>query len=258
MGRGMRAFLLEHHPMPMHRSHLPPLLKTTLKLLVGISLTILAIKLFQAFDLPALLQQGLTWVQGLGPWGPIGFIALYNLATVLFLPGSLLTLGGGLLFGLGWGSVYVFCAATLGATFAFLLGRYLARDWVTRRIAGNAKFQAIDQAIAKEGLKIVFLTRLSPLFPFNLLNYALGLTQVSLKDYVLGSCGMLPGTILYVYLGSLAGNLASLGSPTQSTPQAQQFQWAIRIIGFLATLAVTVYITRIAKRSLDESIEGNR
>ncbi len=248
----------------MHRSkppHRPPSLKTIPKLLVGISATALAIMVLQTLhssvNLPGLLQQGLTWVQSLGPWGPIAFIALYNLATVLFLPGSLLTLGGGLLFGLGWGSLYVFCAATLGATLAFLLGRYIARDWVDSKMASNKQFQAIDQAIAREGLKIVFLTRLSPLFPFNLLNYALGLTQVSLRDYVLGSFGMLPGTILYVYLGSLAGSLASLGSPTQTPPQAQQLQWAIKIIGFLATLAVTVYITRIAKRSLDESIEGN-
>jgi uncharacterized membrane protein YdjX (TVP38/TMEM64 family) len=151
-----------------------------------------------------------------------------------------------------WGSFYVFIGATLGATAAFLVGRYLARGWVSKKIEGNKKFAAIDEAVGREGLKIVLLTRLSPVFPFNLLNYAYGLTGVSFKDYVLGSFGMIPGTIMYVYIGSLAGDLATIGSGEQPTNAA--VQWAIRIIGFIATVAVTIYVTKVAKKALDEEV----
>lgn len=211
--------------------------------------------LAQQFDFQSLFQSALAWVESLGAWGPIAFIVIYNLATVLFLPGSLLTLGGGAIFGLVQGSIYVFVAATLGATFAFLIGRYLARDAIAKKIDGNQKFKAIDEAIAKEGLKIVFLTRLSPVFPFNLLNYALGLTSVSLKDYVIGSLGMLPGTILYVYLGSLAGDLAMIGQDSATAdPAAAKFQLIAKVVGLLATLAVTIYVTKVAKKALDNSV----
>ncbi|NJM57046.1 MAG: TVP38/TMEM64 family protein [Synechococcales cyanobacterium RU_4_20] len=209
--------------------------------------------LAKQFDIQTVFQNALAWVDGLGAWGPIAFMVIYNLATVLFLPGSLLTLGGGVLFGVVKGSAYVFVAALIGATLAFLIGRYVARGWVASKILGNQNFRVIDEAIAKEGLKIVFLTRLSPIFPFNLLNYALGLTQVSLKDYVLGSLGMLPGTIMYVYIGSLAGNLAQLGSSTVD-PATAKIQWMIRIVGFIATVAVTVYVTKVAKKALNESV----
>lgn len=210
-----------------------------------------------AFNLPNLqeyLQNALLWVQGLGATGAIAFMGIYILATVLLIPGSLLTLGGGAIFGLVWGSICVFGAAAIGATFAFLIGRYLARGWVSQRIEGNPKFKAVDSAIAREGLKIVILTRLSPVFPFNLLNYALGITQVSLKDYLLGFIGMLPGTILYVYIGSLAGSLAAIGSASVANPETQKIQWIVRIVGFIATVAVTIYITRIARKALNESV----
>ena len=205
--------------------------------------------------LQELLQNALTWVESLGSIAPITFIVLYNVATVLLIPGSVLTLGSGVLFGLFWGSLYVFFAATLGATLAFWLGRNVARDWVSKKISAYPKFAAIDKAVAKEGFKIVFLTRLSPLFPFNLLNYAFGITQVSLKDYVMGSVGMIPGTILYVYIGSLIGSVAQIGMRgTTLDPQTQKLQWIAKIIGFVATIAVTIYITRIAKKALDDSI----
>jgi len=202
-----------------------------------------------------ILRTGLIQIQNLGWWGPVAFIVTYNLATVLFIPGSVLTLGGGVIFGLWWGSVYVFVAATLGATFAFLIGRYLSRDRVVRYMEAHPKFKALDRAVAKEGLKIVFLTRLCPLFPFNLLNYALGITQVSLKDYVLGSFGMIPGTILYVYSGSLVGDIATIGSATASTnPQAETVKWLINLISFTAAVGVTFFLSRIARKALDETV----
>jgi uncharacterized membrane protein YdjX (TVP38/TMEM64 family) len=200
------------------------------------------------------IQTVLLWVQQLGPWGVLVYILLYNLATIFFIPGSLLTLGGGAIYGLGWGTVYVFTAATLGAILAFLIGRYVAKDWVDHKIAGNPSFQAIANAVSTNGFKIVLLTRLSPIFPFNLLNYAFGVTRVSLKDYSLGSIGMLPGTVMYVYLGSLVGDIARLGTQPDLSPQAQAAQWAIKIIGFIATIAVSVYVTRIAQKALRQTV----
>lgn len=198
------------------------------------------------------LVNALDWIDSLGPIAPIAFIILYVIVTVAFIPASIVTLGAGVVFGVVQGSLYVFIGAMLGAAAAFLIGRYVARDWVSSKIAGNDRFKAIDEAIANEGRKIIFLIRLSPAFPFNLLNYALGLTKVSLKDYVLGTTGILPGTIMYVYLGSLAGNLATLGAG--ETPSNPVITWTIRIIAFVATVAVTLYVTRIARRALSESV----
>lgn len=206
------------------------------------------------FNPQEILRNALEWVNSLGAIGGIAFIFIYILATVAFFPGSILTLGAGVVFGVLWGSIYVFIGATLGATLAFLVGRYFARDWIAKKIAGNEKFSAIDRAVGKEGFKIVLLTRLSPIFPFNLLNYAFGVTGVSLKDYFLGSIGMLPGTIMYVYLGSLAGDLAAIGTGNQ--PSNPTIQWAIRIVGFIATVAVTLYVTKIARQALEESINN--
>lgn len=202
------------------------------------------------------LLNALEWINSQGTLGGIVFILLYIVATVAFLPGSILTLGAGVVFGVFLGSLYVFIGATIGATAAFLVGRYLARGWVANKIAGNQKFVAIDGAVGREGLKIVLLTRLSPIFPFNLLNYAYGLTGVSLKDYFFGSIGMLPGTIMYVYLGSLAGNLATLGAGEQTSNPT--VEWTIRIIGLIATVAVTLYVTKIAKKALDEEVSQDR
>ncbi len=198
------------------------------------------------------LKDVLLWIDGLGTVGALAFIFLYIVATVAFLPGSILTLGAGVVFGVVMGSLYVFIGATIGATAAFLVGRYLARGWVAKKIAGNQKFKAIDEAVGRERLKIVLLTRLSPIFPFNLLNYAYGVTGVSLKDYVMASIGMITGTIMYVYIGSLAGNIATIG--TESQPGNPGIQWAIRIIGFIATVAVTIYVTKVARKALENEV----
>ncbi|BAZ41829.1 hypothetical protein NIES4101_77970 [Calothrix sp. NIES-4101] len=206
----------------------------------------------QDFHPQTWLKNALQWVEGLGSVGALAFILLYILASVAFLPGSILTLGAGVVFGVVMGSLYVFIGATIGATVAFLIGRYLARGWVAKKIAENDKFRAIDKAVAREGIKIVLLTRLSPIFPFNLLNYAYGVTGVSLKDYVFGSIGMIPGTIMYVYIGSLAGSIATIG--TESQPGNPAVQWAIRIIGFIATVAVTIYVTKVARKALEDEV----
>lgn len=200
--------------------------------------------LFAKYDVRWLLREALDVIAGLGPWGPVLFILVYVVAAVFFVPGSALTLGAGALFGVMWGSIYVSVGATLGATAAFLVGRYVARDWVGRKIEGNAKFAAIDRAVADEGWKIVGLTRLSPVFPFTLLNYAFGLTRVKLRDYVLASwIGMMPGTVMYVYIGSLARAAGEKKSPAE---------WALYGVGLVATIFVTVFVTRIARRALAE------
>ena len=200
-----------------------------------------------------LLQSTLLWVKMLGTMGAIAFIVIYNLATILFVPASILTLGGGAIYGVVWGSIYVFVAATLGAIFAFLIGRYFARGWFSEKIRNNMTFRAIDAAVAIDGFKIVLLTRLSPIFPFNMLNYVFGVTRVALKDYILGSIGMIPATIMYVYLGSLIGDVALLGiHPTNiiSNPQTQIAQWTIKVVGLVATLAVTIQVNRLANKIL--------
>ncbi len=194
------------------------------------------------------LNQALAWIDGLGWIGPLVFVVLYIASTVLFIPGSALTLGAGALFGVVKGTLIVSVASTLGATAAFLVGRYLARDWVARKIEKHDKFAAIDQAVGHEGWKIVGLTRLSPVFPFTLLNYAYGLTKVSLRDYFFASwIGMLPGTVMYVYLGSLA----RLGVEAEAGGTAQV---VLRIVGLLATIGVTVYVTRVARKALAKRV----
>ena len=221
--------------------------------LVTVLVALLIIAQAKYFNIQKLLTNTLEWVESLGAWAPVAFIIIYNLATLLFVPGALLTLGGGVIFGIIWGSVYVFIASTVGATFAFLIGRYLSRNWVAKQIEGNSKFKAIARAVAKEGFKIVFLSRLSPVFPFNLLNYAFGVTQVSLKDYCLGSIGMIPGTVMYVYLGSVVGDLTMITTADQSAnPQAKAAQWTIHAVGALLTLAVTAYMTRCAQKALEK------
>ncbi|AFW93743.1 MULTISPECIES: TVP38/TMEM64 family protein [Nostocales] len=201
-------------------------------------------------NLQEFLQNALQWINSLGAIGGIVFIGIYIIATLAFLPAALLTLGAGVIFGVIWGSIYVFIGATLGAIAAFLGGRYLAQGWVKEKISSYKKFAIIDKAVSKEGLKIVLLVRLSPLFPFNLLNYAFGITSVSFQDYLIGSVGMIPGTIMYVYFGSLVGDIALIGSKNQ--PGNIILHWVIQIMGLIATIAVTVYVTKIAKKALED------
>ena len=209
---------------------------------------VLAVKFFHVQDL---LKSALDWIGSLGLWGPVIFVGLYVVATVLFVPGTVPTLGAGAVFGVALGSVSVSISATLGATAAFLVGRYLARDAIARKIEKIEKFATIDRAVADEGWKIVLLTRLSPVFPFTLLNYAFGLTRVKLSHYVLASwLGMIPGTVMYVYIGSLVNVGAAHRQRTTG-------EWILDGIGLLATVTVTVFVTRLARRTLAKKIGSN-
>ena len=210
------------------------------------------------------LQRFAAWVQGLGVWGPVVFILGYAAATVAFAPGAVLTLAAGALFGLFYGTVYTLAGAILGASLAFLVARYVARGTIEHRLAGNPRFQAIDRAVGREGFKIVALLRLSPVFPFNLLNYALGLTRVRFLDYFAASVAMLPGTLLYVYYGKAAGSLAAAfagggasaagGQATAAGGSPKAASWALLGIGLLATVAVTTYVTRLAGKALRQEL----
>jgi len=189
-------------------------------------------------------------VVGLGLLGMVLFALIYAGATVLMVPGSLLTLAAGASFGLLPGFVAVLFGATLGAAGAFLVSRHLARKRVERWIQRRPSFVAVDKAVAREGRKIVFLTRLSPVFPFNFQNYAYGLTSVSFWQYVLASwIGMIPGTFLYVYLGTLGRS----GLAAASGGGAEIFHLTLQAVGLLATVGVTILITRTAKRALREA-----
>jgi uncharacterized membrane protein YdjX (TVP38/TMEM64 family) len=193
------------------------------------------------------------WVQSLGVWGPVVFILGYAAATVAFVPGVVLTLAAGAIFGVLGGTVYTLIGATLGASLAFLVARYVARGAIEKRIAGNPRFQAIDRAVEREGFKIVALLRLSPIFPFNLLNYSLGLTRVRFGAYFAACAAMLPGTLLYVYYGAAAGNLASALAGGGGGKQGAG-SWVLLAVGLVATVAVTTYVTRLAGRALREQI----
>ena len=201
-----------------------------------------------------LVPEFAQYIDGLGALGPLVFVAGYALATVAFIPGSLLTLAAGAMFGLTRGVMFVFVGATLGSTLAFLLSRYVARRAVERRLVGNARFAAVDRAIAAQGRRIVILLRLSPAFPFSLLNYALGLTRISLRDYVLASVGMLPGTILYVYYGKLAGDVAARAGG--AAPRRHTAYYMVLIVGLLATVIVTAVVTRTARAALRTATES--
>ena len=194
------------------------------------------------------LSNALDWVDGLGPWGPLAFIAIYIIATVAFIPGSVLTLGAGAIFGIVHGSIYVFVGAMIGLTIAFLIGRYVARDWVAKKIEGNATFTAIDNAIANEGYKLMFLIRLSPGFPFNLLNYIMAITKISLKDYIIGATGILPGTIMYVYFGSLLGLAAIKQGEQPELPLPVQIALGVVIV------TLTLYVTKVAREALKSKL----
>jgi uncharacterized membrane protein YdjX (TVP38/TMEM64 family) len=220
------------------------------KFLIGIVvLAALLVLAVQRDQVSAYLLRFPEFVENAGFWGPLAFIGVYTVAVVAFVPASALTIAGGAIFGLAKGTAYVFVAAILGSGAAFLVARYLARRPIERRLQDNPRFAAIDRAVGHEGRKIVFLLRLSPVFPFNLLNYGLGLTRVRFVDYMVAGLGMLPGTLLYVYSGNVAGEVAAAAAGGTEKGLAE---YAVLIVGLLATLAVTVVVTRIARRALKE------
>jgi uncharacterized membrane protein YdjX (TVP38/TMEM64 family) len=193
-----------------------------------------------------LLKEAVHWIAQAGVWAPVLYIGFYVVACVVLIPAAVLTLAGGAAFGVFWGAVYVSIGATLGATAAFLVGRYLARDWVVNRLGNNSVFAALDRATENDGWKIVFLTRLAPVFPFFLMNYAYSVTRVPLKHYFMATgIGMIPGTLLYVYIGSLV---------TASTEEATSSKWLWRGFVLFTALVAVAYLGRIARKVLRERV----
>jgi uncharacterized membrane protein YdjX (TVP38/TMEM64 family) len=193
------------------------------------------------------------WFSELGAAAPAAFITVYVLLTVALVPNSFLTIASGALFGLFWGTVYSFTASVIGAGAAFLTSRYLVRDRMARRVVADPRFQRIDRAICRDGLRVMLLIRLSPVFPFSLLNYALGLSRVRLRDYMLGSISMLPGTALYVYPGMVAGQVIALGAGRTQNRDAGYY--LTLAAGLAVTLLAIVLLTRTARRALREETD---
>jgi len=194
--------------------------------------------------LPAIVAR----IRDIGPAAPLAFIAIYAAAVVALIPASILTIAAGAVFGLLRGALYAFAGALVGSTAAFLLARYGFHDIVARRLATMPRFRAVERAVSAEGRRIVFFLRLSPLVPFNLLNYALGLTTVSLADYLAASVGMIPGTLVYTYGGKVAGEAVALAGQAQVPKNASYY--ALLLGGLAATIAATAVATRAARRAL--------
>jgi uncharacterized membrane protein YdjX (TVP38/TMEM64 family) len=193
------------------------------------------------------------WVGSRGALGPVVVAAAYVAMTVLLIPGSALTIGAGTIFGLWMGALVVIVGANVGALGSFLLARTVLREKVARWAEANPAFASLDRAIGQAGFTMVMLSRLSPAFPFTILNYVLGLTTVRTGSYVLANLlGMLPGIFLYVYLGATAGEALTGGSASS----AGLFQHTLHIVGLLATVAVVVLVTRLARKALAETAEA--
>ncbi len=222
-----------------------PTLKWTLAVLVLIALGVLAALL----PVKMWLRTFVEWVEHLGPWGVVIFIAAYALATILFLPGWIFTVSAGLIYGIVGGTLVALTGAVIGASLSFLIARYLLRRNIEDFSRRNPRFSAIDQAIGQQGWKIVGLLRLSPLIPFNLSNYLYGITSVRFSAYVVVSAiCMIPGTLLYAYLGAI-GKASITGGVTQRSP----WQYVLLAIGLVATGVVTIFVSRIARNALKKT-----
>lgn len=217
-------------------------------LLVAAAVTLLLFGREAATRVP----QFAAWVRSLGFWGPAAYVGAFGIGAVLFFPALVLILAGGALWGVVQGTIYVMLGAALGSTLSFFAARHLVRDRVQRYVDRHPKLAAIDRAVEQEGLRLVFLLRLSPVVPFILLNYVLGISRVRYRDYLGGLAGMIPVVLMYVYAGKVAGDLATLASGA-STPRGPAY-YALIALGLLATIAATVLLTRAAQRAVQQRV----
>lgn len=215
---------------------------------IGLAVLLLGLAVaFRHLPVVTALERATLWIESLGWWAPTTFLILYVLCTLLLLPRTVLTVGAGFLFGPLWGLLWALLAINLGANTAFWLGRHLARGIVERRIRRDGRIRALDQAVARDGWRIVALTRMTPIFPYSFLNYAFGLTEVRWKDYAMGSfAGMFPGTLMLVILGTLTDFAAERSDEPRGL--------IVRLLyasGVIGTLLATWFVTRFAKRALE-------
>ncbi len=221
-----------------------------LRLIVLIAIVIALFLAMKFLPVQRWLQGFNDWVGKMGVAGIFIFIGVYIVATVLLAPGSILTIGAGFAFGLWKGFLAVSAGSTLGAGLSFLVARFIARDRVEAIAQRNEKFRNIDSAIGKQGAKLIFLLRLSPVIPFNLSNYFYGLTGVRFWPYVLASwIGMMPGTFLYVYIGTAGQAAVSAAAGSGAIKYGWQY-WTFITGGLAATIIVTVWVTKIARNAL--------
>jgi uncharacterized membrane protein YdjX (TVP38/TMEM64 family) len=238
-----------------HGFHNPRLMRRIYRVVIVLAGVVLLVAIGRA--LGGYVPRFTAFVDGLGAWGPIAFIAGYIVAAVLFVPVSLLTLAAGAIFGLVRGTAYVMVGAVISASLSFFIARYVARGAVERRLAGNRRFRAISAAVADQGLRVVVLLRLSPIVPFFVLNYTLGLTRVRFIDYFIGLIGMVPATTFYVYYGTVAGDLAAaLGGAGRAHAGAAS-RLVLLSLGVVATVAVSIVIARAANRALGAERMGD-
>jgi uncharacterized membrane protein YdjX (TVP38/TMEM64 family) len=196
----------------------------------------------------ARLPEFAAWVKGLGVWGPAVFVAGYALSAVILAPAFLLTIAAGAIWGME-GVLYVMLGATVGAVLAFYCSRYFVRQFVERYVQRHPRLAAIDRAVETEGFRLVLLLRLSPVVSYVLLNYVLGISRLRFRDYFLGTIGMLPAVVAYVYAGKVVGDVASLAAG-QAAPRGA-LEYALLVGGLVATIAATVLVTRAARRALE-------
>jgi uncharacterized membrane protein YdjX (TVP38/TMEM64 family) len=187
-------------------------------------------------------------VHRMGPFGPLLFIVIYSAAVIVLIPASWMTMAGGAVFGILPGVVYALVASTVSSTAAFLIGRYVARGFVARHLDAMPRFAAIDRAVSADARRIIILLRLSPVTPFNVLNYGLGLTAISVWDFVIGSFGMIPGAFMYAYAGSLAGQALAVAG--QATVPRNTSYYAMLAAGLVATAGASVLVGRAARQAL--------
>ncbi|MCC6795053.1 MAG: VTT domain-containing protein [Candidatus Hydrogenedentes bacterium] len=218
---------------------------------ISIALSVLGlIALTRALPTAAALEAVIGWVESLGAFAPVAFVVAYFLATVLMLPAWPLSVAAGALFGFVFGTIVVICGATLGMAGSFLIGRYLARPAIERRFRHYPRFAAIDRAVGQGGWKIVALLRLSPAVPFNVQNYIYGLTAIRFWPCMIASAfAIVPGTFMYVYFG-YAGRAGINATGAEAGRGAGQ--WALLVVGLIASIAVTVYVTKLARKAIRE------
>ncbi|XP_004486152.1 uncharacterized protein [Cicer arietinum] len=225
---------------------------------ITLLLLLFAAVIIACFTLPIekIMKDFLIWVdRDLGPWGPLVLAVAYIPLTVLAVPASVLTLGGGYLFGLPVGFVADSIGATVGAGAAFLLGRTIGRPFVVSRLKDYPQFRSVAIAIRRSGFKIVLLLRLVPLLPFNMLNYLLSVTPVSIGEYMLASwLGMMPITLGLVYVGT---TLKDLSDVTHGWSEFSKTRWAFIIIGLAISMVLMICVTKVAKSALDKALAEN-
>ncbi len=193
--------------------------------------------------LAPLLPQFTSWVNTLGVWAPVAFVSVYVVAVISMMPAFLLIMVGGAVFGVMKGAVLSMCGAMVGGTSAFLIGRYLARDWVRTRVAANPLLSTIDRAVGDSGLRIVFLLRLSPVIPFVLSNYALGVSRVRLAPFMFGTLGLIPIVVTYAAYGKASGAGPRPDGSSAVSPE-------LLAVGIVATVLLGFMLTRIVQRAL--------